>query len=96
MESKIACTNKYQKGVAWRYVYKLLCVNDKFSKSFKLKLGKFYNFINDMIEKSKYSSEVMKKHFNNELVITKEDYEDFENSTIGWIWDIRDLTSRIS
>ena len=36
-----------------------------------------------MIEKSKYSSEVMKKHFNNELVTTKEDYEDFENSTIG-------------
>ena len=63
------------------------CVNDKCSKSFMLKLGKFYNFINDMIGKSKYPSEVMKKKFNNKLVITKEDYEDFENSTIGWICD---------
>ena len=29
----------------------------------------------------------MKKHFNKELVITKEDYEDFENSTKCWICD---------
>ena len=30
-----------------------------------------------MIEESKYCSEVMKKHFNKELVMTKEDDEDF-------------------
>ena len=29
----------------------------------------------------------MKKHFNNELVITKEDNEDFKNSTKCWICD---------
>ena len=34
-----------------------------------------------MIEESKYCSEVTKKHFNKELLITKEDNEDFENST---------------
>ena len=34
-----------------------------------------------MIEESKHCSEVMKKHFNKELVMTKEDSEDFENST---------------
>ena len=33
-----------------------------------------------MIEESKYCSDVMKKHFNKELVITKKDNEDFENS----------------
>ena len=27
----------------------------------------------------------MKKHFNKELVMTKEDYEDFEKSTKCWI-----------
>ena len=30
-----------------------------------------------MIEESKYCSEVMKKYFNKELVMTKEDDEDF-------------------
>ena len=40
-----------------------------------------------MIEESKYCSDVMKKHFNKELVMTKEDNEDFKNSTKFWIWD---------
>ena len=34
-----------------------------------------------MIEESKYCSEVMKKHFNKELLKTKEDNKDFKNST---------------
>ena len=35
-----------------------------------------------MTEESKYCSGLMKKHFNKELVMTKEDIEDFENSVI--------------
>ena len=37
------------------YGYKLVCVDDKFSKPFKTYLGKdaVYNFINNMIEESK-------------------------------------------
>ena len=33
-----------------------------------------------MIEESKYCSDVIKKHLNKELVVTKEDNKDFENS----------------
>ena len=40
-----------------------------------------YNFINSTIEKSRYCSDVMKKHFNQELAMTKKDNEDFDNST---------------
>ena len=40
-----------------------------------------------MIEESKYCSEGMKKHFNKELVMTKEDNKDFKNSTKSWICD---------
>ena len=32
-----------------------------------------------MIEESWYYSDVMKKHFNKKLVMTKKDVEDFEN-----------------
>ena len=58
-------------------------MDDTFRKPVKSYLGKdaVYNFINSMTEESKYCSEVMKKHFNKELVMTKEDSEDFENST---------------
>ena len=40
-----------------------------------------------MIEESKYCSDVVKKHFNKELMMTKEDDEDFENSTKCFIYD---------
>ena len=39
------------------------------------------------MEEGKYCSDVMKKHFNKELVMTKEDNEDFENSRKCWICD---------
>ena len=63
-------TNKYQKHIACSYGYQLVCVDDKIDESFKTYLGKdsVYNFINNMIEESKYCSDVMKKHFSNELV----------------------------
>ena len=67
-----------------------MCVDDKFSKPFKSYLGKdvVYNLISSMIEDSTYCSDVMKKHFNKKLVMTKEDNEEFENSNKYWICDI--------
>ena len=60
-----------------------MCVDDKFSKLFKSYIGKdaVYNFISSMIEKSKYCSDMMKTHVNKELTMTKQDHDDFENST---------------
>ena len=59
----------------------------KFNKPFKTCLGKdvVYNFINSMIEESKYCSNMMKKHVNKELVNTKQDNEDLK--TLCWICD---------
>ena len=76
-----------KKYVACSYVYKLVCVDDKFSKSFKPYLSEdaAYNLISSMIEES--YGDVMKKHFSKELVMTKKDNGDFENSTKCWIFD---------
>ena len=56
-------------------------MDEKFSELFSSYLGKdaAYNFISSMIEESRYCSDVMKKHLNKELVMTKEDNEDFKN-----------------
>ena len=88
-ESNQSYTSKYQKHAACSYGYKLVCVDDKFSEPFKTYLGKdeVYNFINSMIKESKYCNEVMTKHFNKELVMTKEDNEDFKSSIKCWICD---------
>ena len=83
---KESYTNKYQKKTTCSYGYKLVYVDDNFSKHFKTYLGKYsvYNFIISVIETSKYCSDVMKKHFNKELVMTKEDKRSFKNS-IKWL-----------
>ena len=75
--------NKYQKHVACSYGYKLVCVNDKFSKPFKTSLEKdtVYNFIKSTIAEGKYCNEVMKKFFNKKFVMTEECNENFKNST---------------
>ena len=82
-------TNKYQKHITCSYGYKLVCVDDKFSTLFKTYLGKDVvdSFINSMIEESNYCSEVMKKHFNKELMMTKENSEGFQISTKYWTCD---------
>ena len=83
-------TNKYKKHVAaCSYGYRLECVDDKFSKPFKSYLDEdsVNNFINIMVEESKYRGDVMKKHFNKELVMTEKDGKDFKSSTKCWICD---------
>ena len=67
-------TNKYPKHVTCSYGYKLLCVDDKFSKSCKCYLGEdsvYKTVINRVIGESKYSTDIMKKSFNKELVMIK-------------------------
>ena len=75
-------TNKYQGHVACSCSYKLVCVDDKFSKPFKTYLGKdaVHSFINKMTEESKYCNEVT-QNFNKELVMTKENNDNSKNSS---------------
>ena len=67
--------NKYQKHIACSYGNKFICVDDKFSKPFTTYLAEdaVYNIIHSMVEERKYCSDMMKKHFNKELLMTKED-----------------------
>ena len=45
-----------------------------------------YNFLSGMIGENKYCSDVMKKHFNKELLLNRENNEDLENSTnVGFL-----------
>lgn len=48
-----------KKHVACNYGYKLLYVDDEFSKPFKSYSGG-YNFINSTVKENKYCSDVMK------------------------------------
>ena len=68
-----------QHNVGCSYGYKLVRVDDQFSKLFKTYLGQNagHKFVTNMVKEGKYWSR-FKNHFNKELVMTKGDNENFE------------------
>ena len=71
--------NKCQNNVECGYCYKLVCVDDQFSKPFKLYLVQdaVHKFIINLFKQSKYCSHVMKNYFKKSLVMTKENEKTF-------------------
>ena len=80
-------TSKYQDHIPCSFAYKLGCVDGKFSKDVVLYRGKnaVYKFIQSIFREYSYCRRVMKKHFNNNLVMAAEQNEEFERSSICWI-----------
>ena len=93
-------TKKYQDHIPCSFAYKLVCVDDKFSKDVVLYRGKnaVYKFIQCIFREYDYCRRVMKKQFNKNLVMTAEQNEEFERSDICWICgkliDISDQNAR--
>ena len=57
---------KYQDQVPCSFVYKLVCVDNKFSKPIVLYRGEntAYKFIEVILKEYEYSIKIVKKHFN--------------------------------
>ena len=80
-------TKKYQDHIPCSFAYKVACIDNKFSKNDVLCRGKtaVYKFIQCIFRKYDYCRRVMKKHFNNNLVMTAEQNEEFGKNNICWI-----------
>ena len=80
-------TKKYHEHVPCSYVYKVICIDDRFIKSTIIYRGKnaAYEFIKAVFKKYKYCRKIMKKHFNKNLVITEEEENLFQESNSCWI-----------
>ena len=63
-------SKKYQDHIPCSFAYKLVCVDDKFSKSIAVFRGKnaAYEFIKTILKKYQYCKKIMKKHFNKNLM----------------------------
>ena len=79
-------TAKYQDDIPCSFTYKLVCVDDKYSKDIVLYTSKIevFKFIQSIFKEYDYCKGVMEKHFNKNLVMSV-DEEEFEKSCICWI-----------
>ena len=79
-------TKKYE-HVPCSYAYKVVCIDDRFSKSIVVYRGKnaAYEFIKAIPKEHKYCKKIMKKHFNKNLIMTEEEEHLFQKSNNCWI-----------
>ena len=58
-------TKEYHEHVPYSYAFKVICVDDRFSKPIVVYRGKkaVYEFIKAILEKHKYCKKIMKKNF---------------------------------
>ena len=68
------------------FAYKLVCVDDEFTKPIVAFRGEnaAYEFIKAILKEYEYCKKVMKKHFNKNLIMSEEE-EQFQSSNTCWI-----------
>ena len=80
----VASTNKKKKNqdhIPCSFCYKLVCVDNKFSKPIVFyRVKNAAKFIKAILEEYNYCRKVMKNHFNKNSIMTEEDEETFQSS----------------
>ena len=83
----ISYTKKYQDHVPCSFAYKVVCIDNKYSKQIVLHRGKaaVNKFSKLILNEYNYCKKVIKKHFDKNLTMTAEENEKFEMTNICWI-----------
>ena len=73
-------TKKYQDQDPCSFPYKVVCIDDRFTKPIAVFRGEnaAYEFIKAILKKCKYCKKVMKKHFNQNLIMSEEEEHLFQ------------------
>ena len=88
IESYEGCySKKYQDHISCSFAYKLVCVDDRFSKPNVICRGEnaAYKFIKAIFKEHQYCKKVIKEHFNKNLVMSEKEEGQFQSSNTGWI-----------
>ena len=84
---KVLTQKNYQDHIPCSFAYKLICVDDEFTKPiviFKGENAAANEFIEAILKEYEYCKIVMKKHFNKNLIMSEKE-EQFQSSNICWI-----------
>ena len=79
-------SKKHQHHISCSFTYKLVSVDDKFTKSIVVFCGKnaAYEFIKEILKECQYCKKVMEKQFNKNLIKSEEEKQ-FQSSNTCWI-----------
>ena len=82
-------TEKYQDHIPCSFAYRLVCVDNKFSKKVVLYRGKnaVYKFIKAILEEYDYCKKMIKEHFHKNLTMSAEKEQRFQLTNSCWICD---------
>ena len=71
---EVSCTKKYHDHVPSSYAFKVVCIDDIFSKPVVVYSSNnaAYEFIKAILKEYKYFKKIMKKHFNKNLIMSEE------------------------
>ena len=85
---KVLTQKKYHEHVPCSYAYKVVCIDDKYSKSIVIYRGvnAAYEFIKSIFREHKYCKKIMKDQFNKNLLMTEEGEYLFQQSNNCWIY----------
>ena len=80
-------TKKYHEHVPCSFAYKVVCIDNKFSKPIVVYRGEnaAYKFIKSILQEHKYFEKIIKEHFNKNLIMTEEGEYLFQQSNTCWI-----------
>ena len=75
-------TKKYQDHVSCSFAYKVVCIDDRFTKPIVVFGGEnaVYEFIIAILKEYKYCRKVMNKHFNKNMITSEEEEHLFQQS----------------
>ena len=84
---KVLTQKKYQDHFPCSFAQKLVCTDDKSTKTIVAFRGEnaAYIFIEAILKEYQYCKKVMKKHFNKNLIMDKEEEEQVQSSNACWI-----------
>ena len=80
-------TEKYQDHIPCSFAYKIVCIDDKFTKPTIIYRGEnvAYEFIKAILKEYKYCKKIMEEYFNKNLIMTEEEENLFQKSNNCWI-----------
>ena len=89
INNDILYTRKYQDHIPCSFAYKVVCVDNKYSKKIVLYRGRnaVNKFIRLILNEHNYCRKITRKYFCKNLIMSAEENERFEMTNICWICD---------